>query len=170
MLEEADYKEVHRSIENASTRRVASTNSTSPNEKSRPMVDFVLQTTSTLSRLDVHVLPEKLLEEIEVVNDVSDFENVHLAYLDTIVQKDGEMQHTIKVSLEDEKTIKASNSDSHHSFNESHMLDRKTMSTTTKRTKPRARVATNYVVFDFEPLDSLVCGESEEESLISSDD
>lgn len=89
ILEEADYQEDHVSVQSASTRRIAYTESTSPNEKSRPMVDFVLQTTSTLSRLDVHVLPEKLLEEIEVVNDVSDFENVHLAYLDTIVQKDG---------------------------------------------------------------------------------
>ncbi|KAL7602379.1 uncharacterized protein LOC111910515 [Lactuca sativa] len=118
---------------------------------------------------NVHVLPdyvENLLEESKVVKDFVNFENAHLACLETIVLNDEAAQEEDKESLEDKGDTKTWNNDNHKSFIESHIA----MSTKSKRTKPRALVFTTFEVFTFKTPDSLICDKSEEEIVPSSDD
>ena len=102
LVEEANFQQTIQSVEPAMTHRVGPTDSMSIYKKSQSDGDFGLQSMSTLSGIDVHILPDQLknlLEESRAVKDLSDIENAHLVYLDTIVQYDEAIQDDKKESL-----------------------------------------------------------------------
>nr|KAJ0216242.1 hypothetical protein LSAT_V11C300129570 [Lactuca sativa] len=173
LIEEADYQETIKIVGSSPTRRVAPIDSMSPEEKSRFDEGFGLKTMNTPSGPDVHILldqMENLIEESKVVQDLSNFENAHLAYLHIIVQYDEAIQDNKKENLEDKENTKSWNNDEHNSSIDSHMPNQEAMSTTITRTKPRALVSTTFEVFTFKPPYSSLCDESKEELVTSSDD
>nr|KAJ0209222.1 hypothetical protein LSAT_V11C400203140 [Lactuca sativa] len=132
LIEEADYQETIKIVGTSPTRRVAPTDSTSPEEKSRFDEGFGRKTMNTPSGPDVHILvdqKENPLEESKVVKNLNNFENAHLACLDIIVQYDEVVQDDKKESLEDKENTKAWNNDDHKSSIDSHTPDQEAMST-----------------------------------------
>nr|KAJ0215655.1 hypothetical protein LSAT_V11C300147980 [Lactuca sativa] len=152
LMKEADCKERLKSVEDSLTRRVVPADSTSTCEKSQSDGNLNLQAISTLREPDVHVLHVYLknpLKENKAIKDLINFEDAHLAFLETILVNDAAVQEEDRGSLEDKGDPKTLNGDNHNSSIESHMLDQEEMSIKRKRTKPRAIVSTTCEVFTF---------------------
>ena len=171
LLEETDPEETMEFGEYAPTRRVASTDSTSPVEKFRNEDNLDLLFTSSFDVLNMKIFPDPLegpTAEGEIVKNYCDFPNAQVAYLDTMIQKDEEIRLDEEASMGEKESARAD--DLTNSSLESQIANQEILSPTIKRTKPRARISTLYEVFTFEPPESLVREESEEESLNSRDD
>nr|KAJ0216181.1 hypothetical protein LSAT_V11C300152300 [Lactuca sativa] len=109
LIKEADCKESLKSVEDSLTRRVVPADSTSTYKKSQSDGNFSLQAISTLCEPDVHVLHDYLknpLKENKVVKDRINFEDAHLAFIETIVENDAAVQEEDRGSLKDKGILK----------------------------------------------------------------
>ncbi|KAL7613153.1 hypothetical protein Lser_V15G07005 [Lactuca serriola] len=121
------------------TRRVALTDSTSPVEKPRHEDNLDLLLTSSFP---MQIFPdslEGLAEKGEIVKNYRDFQNIQVAYLDTMIQGDKEFRLDKEASLGEKENPRAWNDDANNSSIDSHTTNRKI-----KLVKPRARVFSNY--------------------------
>ena len=100
LLEEAESKETTKIVETSQTRRVASTDSTSPIENLTNHEDLILLLTRSLSNFDIHTSPDPLESPIEEAGIVENFNFQHaqLAYLDTIIKEEA-IQLDVRVIL-----------------------------------------------------------------------
>ena len=112
MLEEADSKETIKIVETSPTHRVASTDSTSPNENFKNHEDLVVLLTNPLSGLNRHTFPDPLespIEETEIVKNFN-FQHAQLAYLDAMIEEEA-IQLDKRVSLGEKENARAWNDD-----------------------------------------------------------
>nr|KAJ0200233.1 hypothetical protein LSAT_V11C600316800 [Lactuca sativa] len=159
MINEADYQESIKSIQSSPTRRVVRADSASTLKKFKSGATFILQPISSLTESNVQLLLdhfENLIEENEVMKDVVNFGNAHLALLETIMGGDEVVQEKNKGSLEGKGDPKAGDDDSHHSSIESPMLDQEEVLTKRQRAKPRAIVSNMFEVLTFTTPDSIM--------------
>nr|KAJ0200933.1 hypothetical protein LSAT_V11C600328640 [Lactuca sativa] len=168
LIKEADYQESVKSVQGSPTCRVVSADSTSLVENFKSGEIFTLQPISAIAKSDAQLFPdpfENLLEENEVMKDIVNFGNAHLALLETIIGGGEVVQKKNKVTLEDEEDLDACNNDTYHFSIEAPMLDQEEVLTKRKRTKPRAIVSTMFEVFTFITPDPLMNKKTSKEGM-----
>ena len=131
LLKGANSENTVGSVEYDPNRQVAFPDSTSPVEITSNLDDFDLLVTSSLHVLDMKIFPNSLEDQAAEGGMDGDFQHVHVACLDTIMQADED------IPLEEEENARVRRDDADNPFIESRI------------TKPRARVFTNYEVMKF---------------------
>ena len=124
----------------APTRRVDSSDSTSPVENLNNLDDLDLLVTSPLPDLDMKIFPNSLEDQATeggIVKAYGDFQHVHVACLDTIMQEDEDIPLEEEASFGEEGNAAVRKDDADNPFIESRI------------TKPRARVLTDYEEMKF---------------------